>query len=607
MKYDVLIIGGGLSGLTAAALLAKRGLKVGVIDKNYKPGGSCGIFRRGDTTFDVGAAMLYGFGEKGFNAHRFVFNCLEEPIRMIKHDLLYGVVYEGKRIPFYADVERFAEELAELFPGEKDNIRRFYRDMGRLYRHVMVETPMYTTPDEADPKEGLKSLLKHPISYIRFLSFLNKSAKSLLRKYFKNPEIFNFFDKMTSTYCYATVEEAPAILAAVMFVDNHVGGSYYPAGSTLFVPGKLEKVIEEHEGDMILNAEVTGILFEGQRAAGVRLADGRELSARDLIYSGNVWDLYGKLIPEEVSTPERREWARAMVPTYPSVVLYSTVDREVIPEGTLPIEMLIGNPEEIDESEVTAYILSIDDRTLCAEDEHTVLLIGPSFENWDALEGEAYRRRKEQEQERLIEVAERRYPGFRKGLRYCETATPKTIERYCMKRAVAGPKQMLGQHMFKRLHISTEFEGLYCCGESTTMGTGTPTVTTEGLTAANAVLKKRGLERYVYRPGMRSYVELVQKPFMPEKLFEHEAPDLREVMRASMRCRLCEHPTCARPEDLDVRGIMRRVSVGNVKGARRVLGQSKLPAETWDGCEKRCIRALEGQEPVAIRKVLSAL
>ena len=73
----------------------------------------------------------------------------------------------------------------------------------------------------------------------------------MLEKYFKDPEIFKFFDKLTSTYCYATVEEAPAVLAAVMFVDNHVGGSYYPAGSTVFLPGKLEKVIEENGGEMM--------------------------------------------------------------------------------------------------------------------------------------------------------------------------------------------------------------------------------------------------------------------------------------------------------------------------------------------------------------------
>ena len=226
MKYDAIIIGGGLSVRTAASLLGKRGLTVAVVDRSYIPGGSCGIFRRGDVTRDQGSAMLYGVGENGFNAHRFVFNCLEEPIAVIRHDLLYCVNFKGRRIRFWADVEKFAYELSEVFPAEKDNIRRFYRDMLTMYRHVMVESPSYTTADETDGKTALKSMLKHPISYIRFLSFLNKSAKSLLEKYFTDPEIFKFFDKLTSTYCYATVEEAPAVPAALMSADNHVGGSY---------------------------------------------------------------------------------------------------------------------------------------------------------------------------------------------------------------------------------------------------------------------------------------------------------------------------------------------------------------------------------------------
>ena len=79
MDYDVIVIGGGLSGLTAASLLAKRHLKVAVIDKSYQPGGSCGVFKRGNVTFDQGSAMLYGFGEAGFNAHRFVF-MLKSPL-----------------------------------------------------------------------------------------------------------------------------------------------------------------------------------------------------------------------------------------------------------------------------------------------------------------------------------------------------------------------------------------------------------------------------------------------------------------------------------------------------------------------------------------------
>ena len=157
MRYDAVVIGAGLSGLTAASLLAKRGLSVAVIEKADKPGGSCGIFKREGAVFDQGSAMLYGFGEHGFNAHRFVFNCLEEPIDVIRHNLLYTVTFKGHRIRFWPDVDRFAEELSGVFPGQRDNIRRFYRDMSRMYRHVMVENPSYNTADETRPSSALTS------------------------------------------------------------------------------------------------------------------------------------------------------------------------------------------------------------------------------------------------------------------------------------------------------------------------------------------------------------------------------------------------------------------------------------------------------------------
>ena len=302
MEYDVIIIGGGLSVLTAASLLSKRQYKVALVEKSYNPGGSCGIFKRKNTIFDQGSAMLYGFGEKGFNAHRFVFNVLEEPIDMIQHDLLYTVNFKGHRIKFYPDIDLFVEELSTVFPKQKENIKRFYHDMYIMYKHVMVETPSYRSAEETKPIDGLKGMLKHPLSYIKFLSYLNRSAKSLLEEYFDDPEIFKFFDKLTSTYCYATVEEAPAVLASVMFVDNHVGGSYYPAGSTLFLPGKLEKVIEENGGDMFLSRVVTEILFKDGKAIGVRMDDDTKLYAKDIVYSGTVWNLYDKLIDPKYST-----------------------------------------------------------------------------------------------------------------------------------------------------------------------------------------------------------------------------------------------------------------------------------------------------------------
>jgi len=613
MSYDVLVIGAGLSGLAAASLLAKRGLRVAVVDKNYEPGGSCGIFKRNNTIFDQGAAMLYGFGEKGFNAHRFVFNCLEEPIDVIKHDLLYCVNFKGKRIRFWADIEMFAEELAQVFPSEKENIKRFYHDLETMYRHVMVESPSYTTPDETDPDEASKGFLRHPDSYARFLGYLDKRAKDLLGEYFSDPEIFKFFDKLTSTYCYTTVEESPAVLAAVMFVDNHVGGSYYPAGSTLFLPGKLEKSIEENGGDMLLENEVARILFDGDHPSGVELSDGNSIYADNLIYSGTVWNLYGKLIDRTHLTTQRIEWAANQVPTHPSVVLYAHIDKRVIPEDTAPIEMLVGNPDLVDESEVTVYILSIDDRTLCDEDGHVVVAIGPTFADWSYEDAEDYCAKKEKEKARLIAVLEKRFTGFTDGVRYAEVATPRTIERYTLKNggAVAGPKQMLGQHMLNRLHTRSEWDSLFCCGESTVMGTGTPTVTTSGISAANAVLKKLKLEPFKYQPDMKNYVRVVDKPFRAESLYEGYPEETRAIMREASRCQYCEKPQCSTNAAWNIRGIMRRVTVGNFAGAEKLAGRclakEALGKTSLAECEKRCVLNKDFGSPVGIQTVINSV
>ena len=608
-RYDIIVIGGGLSGLTAGSLAAKRGLRVAVVEKSEQPGGSCGIFRRGETTFDQGSAMLYGFGEHGFNAHRFVMNCLEEPIDVLKHELLYVVNYQGERVRFYPDVERFSKELARVFPSQEKQIRRFYRDMSLLYRHIMVESPSYTTADETEPVDGLKGILRHPISYLRFLSYLNRSAKSLLQRYFTDPEIYNFFDKLTSTYCYATVEEAPAVLAAVMFVDNHTGGSWYPAGSTLFLPGKLEKSLEEHGADMYLGKEAVEILFDADKPSGVLLSDGTRLFADEIVYSGTVWNLYAKLLPPSRTRPERRAWAKSQIPTYPSVVLYASVDRAVIPVDTAPVEMLVGNPEHIDESEVTAYLFSIDDHSICPPDEHAVMAIGPTFQDWTYLDHAEYNRKKEAEQARLIAVLERRFPGFSGAVRYAEVATPRTIERYTMKNggAVAGPKQMLGQHMFRRLHTKTEWDNLYCCGESTVMGTGTPTVTTSGLSCANAILKKRGLKPFVYDKDQKNVVRELPVPFTVEQLYADAPEPQRGMMQEAMCCRFCEHPTCCGKDGADIPGILRRVAVGNFFGAKKRFKEKPADLDALSVYESRCVRLREGGAAVEISRVLRML
>lgn len=617
MKYDVIIIGAGISGLTTASLLSKRNLKVCVIDAQFKPGGSCGIFKRDDVVFEQGAAMLYGFNEMGYSPHRYVFNELEEEIDIIKHDQLYAINFGEHRIIFYQDIDMFIEELVKVFPKERDNFKRFYRDLSDQYMKIIAENPMFISPDAMKKEKGLKSLLNHPMEYIKFLGYMNKTTEGILKKYFKDPEVFNFFDKLTSTYCYTNVKETPAILSSIMFVDNHFGGSYYPAGSTLNFVGKLEKVIEENDGDMIYNKEVEKIIVEANKAVGVKLEDKTIIKGDYIVNSGNVWNLYNKLLKDSAND-KMIKWVNSLIPSYPSVVLFALVKDEVIPKDTLPIEMLIGDKSKLDENEVTVYILSIDDKTLCKKGYHSIMAIGPTFKDWpkgfkNKYNTEEYQKSKKQEEDRLLHVLENRFPGFKDGLVHIEISTPTTLNRYVLKEggSVAGPKQQLGQHMTKRLKCKSEIDRLFNCGESTVMGTGTPAVTVSGISAANLILRELGLEEFEYREGMKDYVKIVNKPFEYKdlKIVQSESGD--KLAKSALKCQFCEVPVCQNvcKYNVPIRDINRRVAVGNFYGARKLLSNyNENPCMACENkeCEKYCQRK-SFDNAVSIKKINTKL
>lgn len=66
-RCDVAVLGGGIAGLTAAALLATEGLEVVLLEAHSQSGGCAGTFRRGPYTFDVGATQVAGFEPGGIH------------------------------------------------------------------------------------------------------------------------------------------------------------------------------------------------------------------------------------------------------------------------------------------------------------------------------------------------------------------------------------------------------------------------------------------------------------------------------------------------------------------------------------------------------------
>ena len=127
-NYDAIIIGSGIGGLVTASQLAAKGAKVLVLEKYIIPGGSGGSFKRKGYTFDVGASMIFGFGDKGYT------NLLTRALKDVneKCETIPDPVQLEYHLPnnFSISVDKnydqFIGKLTASFPKEKEGIKKMW-------------------------------------------------------------------------------------------------------------------------------------------------------------------------------------------------------------------------------------------------------------------------------------------------------------------------------------------------------------------------------------------------------------------------------------------------------------------------------------------------
>lgn len=619
-RYDVVVVGAGIGGLTAAALLSKRGQRVLVVEQHYIPGGCCTAIRRRDVAMDVGAALLFGWeGEN--SAHRFVMNELEEEIEMIRHEAAYRIHVGSKTVTFWRDLDRYLDELTALFPHQERQIRSLYRECRELYE-IMVGMSRYPVPPTEIPVlEGLKAVLRNPVGMAKIRGLISMTGEEFLRRHITDAETADFFDFLVASCTTCTVKESPAAMVVAIFMNIHLGGTCYPSGSPQMLPNKLEKALEKFGGRIVYRKRVEEILIRRGKAYGVRLSDGTEILADSVISNADVWNLYGTLVKPRHIKPARLKWAHRFEPTPGILVLYLSVKEEGIPRGTYPIEFYVHNLHDVQDGNFMVYFPSLEDPSIAPPGTHSVTILGSTRKEWPRPNEEAYRseeyvRRKEEEAQRALDWLEKNYlPNLKENIISLDIGTPSTIERYTLKYKgnIGGPKVNLQQFFSHRLPSKSEWKNLYCVGDSTAMGEGVVSVTMSGVGTANRVLRARGLPIYRPRVFPREYVSMMShgKAWVPSPGPEEPITEA-SARRIARDCQHCETPKCrdACPAGIETTQFARRIESGNFAGAARVLREVNPLSEVCGYicpavrfCESRCSRLDFHDRPVRIREL----
>lgn len=283
---DILVIGAGIAGLTAAALLTKFGLTVVTVEEQSRPGGYFMGFKRKGFTFDSSIQWLNQCKDGGFVSN--VFSCIDTDFpRCRTMDRIRR--YKGESFDFLLTTEpdKLRDQLIVDFPDETDGISRFFKDCRKFGGHFDVMNSRMRAMETMSIAEKILFGLKMLWWVIPVWKIIRLSAEKGLNEYFNNEPIKKIF---------CSEEKFMSIIMPICWAYSKDFQSPPQGGVEVFIDWLCKK-ISGASSQIILKNKVEKVLVENNKAIGVTLADGHVINAKYIIAACDVETLYEKMLP----------------------------------------------------------------------------------------------------------------------------------------------------------------------------------------------------------------------------------------------------------------------------------------------------------------------
>ncbi len=345
--WDAVVIGSGIGGLAAAALLARHGKRrVLVLERHYTAGGFTHVFRRPGYEWDVGVHYI-GDVHQGGMLRRIFDDVTDGALAWADMGDVYDcVAMGGERFEFPRGRAALEAEIARRFPNERDAIHRYFE-------LVMETVDVMQAFFQAKAMPALLAPLARPLARRRFAGLAARTTREVLESLTANQRLIGVLTAQWGDYGLPPAASSFAIHALV--AQHYFAGGSYPVGGAARIAETILPVIAASGGRVLINAEVGAIVLEGRRAVGVRMAETGEVIRAPLVVSdAGVANTFGRLLPADLPAVSAiRADLRSAPPSTAHVALYVGL-RGTARDLGLPRANLWVHPDEHHERAVAA-------------------------------------------------------------------------------------------------------------------------------------------------------------------------------------------------------------------------------------------------------------
>lgn len=490
--YDAIIIGSGIGGLTTAALLAKLGKRVCVLEQHYTAGGYTHSYEREGYEWDVGVHYI-GEVHKPWSAIRRIFDVISDgKLEWAPMDARYDrIVIGDQTYDYVAGREEFKAEMKQHFPGEAAAIDRYVE----LLSDVSARVPRFFAGQALPRSLGM---LYAKLRRLWLPAYFFKSTREVLEGLTQNQELIGVLTAQWGDYGLPPAKAAFVMHA--MVAKHYITGGNYPVGGAIKISETIIPTIEAAGGQVFTYAGVDKILVENGRAVGVRLQkDGLEIRAPQIVSCAGLVPTYTRLLDAQVASEHGLLAPLQKVDlSAATLCLYAGFKGSAAELGlpktnywvypTFDHDHNVSSFESGQNPAMPLIYISFPSAKDPAWDAHyphkaTVEIVAPTLPQWFAKwkgttwgkRGAEYEAFKAQLTEQLLETLYKHQPQLRGALDFCELGTPLSTEWYQWNEqgeiyGIDHTVQRFDQHW---IHSQTPIKGLYLTGADTvTAGVG---------------------------------------------------------------------------------------------------------------------------------------